>query len=195
MTQCLQEVFPERINTTYYHRSPFAEERARYLDHLRARGWARATLIGTACKLAAFAARVDITWAGLTAAQIEAAANDWMKQPVHHFRRDIGPHKARRKFISDATNWLRFLGYLREPECLPSSHAELLTAFARFLDQERGLSSATVNIRRKHVGAFLSWFELQHRPFSKVTVLEVERFLALPRSRPWSRVTIAGCVA
>src|SRR5207237_10350810 len=40
-----------------------------------------------------------------------------------------------------------------------------------------------------------TWFEEQHRPLSKVTILDVERYLALPRSRPWSRVTIAGCVA
>ena len=98
-------------------------------------------------------------------------------------------------FISDATNWLRFLGYLRELEYLPSPHADLLADFERFLDQERGLSLATVNIRRKHVRAFLSWYEQQHRPFNEVSVLDVERFLALPRSRPWSRVTIAGWVA
>jgi len=196
MSQYLHEVFSGRIDTPYHHHNPFAEERARYLDHMRERGWARATVIGTACKLAAFAALVDIACdGGVTVAQIEAAANDWMKQPVHHFRRDTGPYKARRKFISDATNWLRFLGYMREPECSPSPHADPLAEFERFLDQERGLSPATVNIRGKHVGTFLSWYEQQHRPLNEVTILIVEQFLALPRSRPWSRVTVAGCVA
>jgi hypothetical protein len=54
MNQC-EEVFSGHINTPYHHDGPFAEERARYLAHLRDRGWARATVIGTACKLAAFA--------------------------------------------------------------------------------------------------------------------------------------------
>src|SRR5258705_7733751 len=138
MNQC-EEVFSGRINTLYHHDGPFAEERARYLAHLQECGWAWATVIGTACKLAAFAALVDITCEShVTVAQIEAAADDWMKQPVHHFRRDIGPHKARTKFVSDATNWLRFLGRLKEPECSPAPYADLLAEFERFLDQERG---------------------------------------------------------
>ena len=103
--QC-EEVFAGRINTPYHHEGAFAKERAEYLAHLLERGWARATVIGTACKLVAFAARVNIAAkSGVTAAQIESAADDWMKQPRHYFRRDIGPRKARTKFVSDATNW------------------------------------------------------------------------------------------
>jgi integrase/recombinase XerD len=195
MNQC-EEVFSGRINTLYHHDGPFAEERARYLAHLHERGWARETVIGTACKLAAFAARVDITCEShVTVAQIEAAADDWMKKPVHHFRRDIGPRKARTKFVSDATNWLRFLGRLKEPECPPARYADLLAEFERFLDHERGLSPRTIQTRHAHVLGFLTWFDQQHRPLSDVTIRDVERFLALPRGRPWSRVTVAGCVA
>ena len=70
MNQC-EEVFSGRINTPYHQDGPFPEERARYLDHLHERGWARATVIGTACKLAAVAARVDITCeSGVTVAQM-----------------------------------------------------------------------------------------------------------------------------
>jgi len=196
MNQSVQEVFSGRIDTPYHHDGPFAEERARYLSHLRERGWARETVIGTACKLAAFVAHVDISCEShVTVAQIEAAADDWMKQPVHHFRRHKGPHKARTKFVSDATNWLRFLGRLKEPECSPAPNADLLAEFEGFLDQERGLSPRTITTRHTHALAFLTWLEQQHRPLSEVTILDVERFLALPRSRPWSRVTVAGCVA
>jgi integrase/recombinase XerD len=191
-----KEVFSGRINTSYHQDGAFAEERAHYLAHLLERGWARATLIGTACKLAAVAARMDITCeSGVTVAQIEAAADDWMRHPRHHFRRDTGPHTARTKFVSDATNWLRFLGRLKEPECSPAPYADLSAEFERFLDQERGLSPRTINTRHVHVLAFLTWLEQQQQPFSEVTVRDVERFLAWPRSRPWSRVTVAGCVA
>jgi integrase/recombinase XerD len=195
MNTC-EEVFSGRLDTPYHHNGPFAEERAYYLAHLLKRGWARATVIGTACKLAAFAARVDINCeGGVTAAQIEAAAEDWMSRREHYFRRDIGPRKARTKFVSDATNWLRFIGRLKEPECSRVPYADLLAEFCAFLGQERDLSSATIRKRRHDALGFLAWFEQQHRPFNDITVRDVERFLALPRSRPWSRVTIAGCVA
>jgi site-specific recombinase XerD len=195
MNQC-EEVFSGRMNTPYHHDGPFAEERSRYLAHLLERGWTRATVIGTACKLAAFASRVNIAAeSGVTAAQIEAAADDWMRHPRHHFRREIGPHKARTKFVSDATNWLRFIGCLKEPECSRTPYAELLSEFEHYLDHERGLSPRTIHTRYVQVRAFLSWVDQQPRPFSDITVMDVERFLALPRRRPWSRVTVAGCVA
>lgn len=47
MNTC-EEEFSGRIDTPYHHSGPFADERARYLAHLLKRGWARATVIGTA---------------------------------------------------------------------------------------------------------------------------------------------------
>lgn len=196
MNDSLEDVFSARLNTPYHRHGPFVEERARYLRHLRERGWKRATIIGTACKLAAFSARVEIECeGGVSIAEIEAAADDWLKQPGHHFRRAVGPHKAGTKFVSDATKWLRFLGRFREDPFVPNLHADLLGEFERFLEQERGLSPRTIKTRHAHIAPFLAWLEQQHRTLDGVTVLDVERFLALPRSRPWSRVTVSGCVA
>jgi len=94
MNNCVQEVFSGRINTPYHHDGPFAEERARYLHHLRKRGWKQETVIGTARKLAAFAGRVDINRVGgINVGEIQAAADDWMKQPVP----DCKPERANRK--------------------------------------------------------------------------------------------------
>jgi integrase/recombinase XerD len=196
MNQCVQDVFTGRMNTPYYLDSPFVEERARYLAHLLERGWARETVVGAAGKLVGFAKRVDINAAGgVTAAQIEAAADDWLKQPRHYFRRDIGPRKARTKFVSDATNWLRFIGRFNEPECAPAPHSDQVAEFTHFLEHERGQSLATIKRRRGDALSFLSWLDQQQRPLTEVSILDVERYLALPRSRPWSRVTVAGCVA
>jgi site-specific recombinase XerD len=130
----------------------------------------------------------------VSAAQIEAAADDWMKQAPHNFRREIGPHKAQTKFVSDATNWLRFLGRLKVSECAPAPYADLVAQFERFLDLERGLSPRTIKTRRGSIQPFLTWLQEQDRVLNEVTILDVERFLALPRSRHWSRVTLAGCV-
>src|SRR6266852_876689 len=108
MNQC-EEVFSERINTPFHHDGPFAEERARYLAHLLERGWVPATVIGKAYKLAAFAAGVDITSEdGVNPAQIEAAADDWIKQRGHYFRQPTALHRSRKRFVNVATDWLRF---------------------------------------------------------------------------------------
>ncbi len=195
MNQSVQEVFSGRINTPYHHLSPFADERARYLAHLLDQGWSRFTVIGIACKLVAFAIRVDITSdGGITPEQIAAAADDWMQTP-RTYRRAIGPHKSRSAFVYAATGWLKFLGRFREPEAAPTPFAHLVADFTRFLDQERGLSPSTIKIRRNHLVAFLSWFVQQQRPLGQLSLQDVERFLALSRPRSWSRVTISGFIA
>jgi integrase/recombinase XerD len=195
MSQFVKEVFSGRINTPYHLHRPFVQERARYLAHLLDQGWSRFTVIGIACKLVAFATRVDITSeGGIGYEQIAAAADDWMQKP-RPYRRAIGPHKSRTAFLYAATGWLKFLGRFREPDTAPTPFAHLVADFTRFLDQERGLSPSTIKIRRDHLLAFLAWFAQQQRPFSQVGVQDVERFLALPRPRPWSRVTVVGFIA
>jgi site-specific recombinase XerD len=97
--------------------------------------------------------------------------------------------------VNVATDWLRFLGCLNEPKSAPAPHADLVAEFTRYLDQERGQSAATIRRRRGDALSFLIWFDQQQRPLNEVTILDVERYLALPRSRPWSRVTVAGCIA
>lgn len=97
MNQCVQDVFSGRMNTRYYLDSPFVDERARYLAQMLERGWARETVIGTAGRLVGFARCVDITAAGgVTATQIEAAADEWLKEPRRYFRQPIGPHRSRK---------------------------------------------------------------------------------------------------
>jgi site-specific recombinase XerD len=195
MTQSVQEVFSGRINTPYHHLSPFPDERARYLAHLLDQGWSRFTVIGIACKLAAFATRVDITAeGGISPQQIATAADDWMQKP-RPYRQAIGPHKSRTAFIYAATDWLRFLGRLRESAPTPGPYADLVADFATFLSQQRGFSIRTVTVRCRHTLAFLTWFESQHRPLNELSLADLERFLALPRTRPWSRVTVANWVA
>lgn len=191
-----QKVSVKRMGALNQRVGPFAEERARYIEHLRQRGWALATLCGTASNLNAFADRVDIdSEGGVTLAQVEAAADDWIKQPGHNFRRAIGPHRSRTRFVNVAVNWLRFMGRFREPECAPIPYADLVTEFCAFLERERELAAASVSLKRIHALNFLAWFAQEGRPFNEVTIQDVDRYLALPRGRPWSRVTIAGCVA
>jgi hypothetical protein len=83
--------------------------------------------------------------------------------------------------VSDATNWLRFIGRLKEPESSPAPYADLVLEFTSFLEHERGQSPATIRRRRCDALSFLTWLEQEHRPLSEVTILDVERFLALPK--------------
>ena len=44
--------------------------------------------------------------------------------------------------------------------------------------EERGLSPVTIHKRRQHVTQFLSRFEEQHRPFSEISILDIDAAIA-----------------
>jgi site-specific recombinase XerD len=186
-----------QLNSAYHRESPFQEERIRYLNHLLAEGWATNTVTGIACRLAAFACRVDINaCAKISREAIEAAAKDWMsQQPGRPFCRALGPHKSKSRFIYAATNWLRFLGRLEEEtgqHHLP--HADLVEEFTKFLRNERGLSQATIDLRHHYIRLFLQWFDDAGGELSKVSLRSVDEFLASRHARHWNRVTIGICI-
>lgn len=181
-----------RLFALHINSTKFVEERTRYLEDLLKRGWSKNTVQGTAYKIAAFAGRVDITCeGGVTLGQVQDAADDWMSRATHTFVGEIGPHRARTKFISNARNWLQFLNRYREPDrTLPYSN--LVLEYGAFLDQARQLSPLSIQKRSWDIQNFLNWYELQNRPIKEVTLNDVDRYFAFPRSRRLSRVTISG---
>lgn len=184
-----------RLFALHINSTRFAEERTLYLEDLLKRGWSKNTVQSIAYKIAAFAGRVDVMCAGgVTLRQIQDAADDWMCKATHIFRREIGPHKARTKFVSNARNWLRFMNRYREPERKPIPYSNFVLDYIAFLDQGRGLSPLSIQKRLWDIQHFLKWYELQNRPIEEVTITDVDRYLAFPRTRPLSRMTISGRV-
>ena len=46
------------------------------------------------------------------------------------------------------------------------------------MEHERGLSPATIEIRRRYGECFLRWFEERQRPFSSICLTDVDQYLA-----------------
>jgi integrase/recombinase XerD len=184
---------PSRLFALHINSTRFVEERTRYLEDLLNRGWSKNTVQCIAYKIAAFAGRVDVMCTGgVTLRQIQDAADDWISKATHIFTREIGPHKARTKFVRNARNWLRFMNRYREPERKPIPYSSFVLEYVAFLDQGRGLSPLSIQKRLWDIQHFLKWYELQNRPIEDVAITDVDRYFAFPRTRPLSRVTISG---
>lgn len=171
---------------------PFAAERVRFLDYMRASGWSKQTLRLYELRLADFAAQVDImTPGGITMAQIEIVADNWIR--TRRDRRLDPSHKCfRRWFIRVAKRWLLFLGRLRDSTSPP--YSTILVAFRAFLDQERGLSPVSIDTKSAHTDQFLNWLYQQRRDLEQVSIHDVDLYLA-SRSSRWSRVTTSLAVS
>jgi site-specific recombinase XerD len=124
--------------------------------------------------------------------QVNAGADRW----AHRQRRRRRTHTLRWSrilFLQVAVDWFRFLGRFQDPETQQIPFAPLMEDFAAFMGGERGLSTATIRNYQWQIRQFLDWFSSYSRPFAKVSVVDVDAFLAKKGQR-WSRVSVATSV-
>jgi site-specific recombinase XerD len=112
----------------------------------------------------------------LSVDQIMAAADRWVsRHPRPHNVTDYRYGKLR--FISDAKQWLGFLGRLRVPELPRPPYAQLLDEFTDYLIQERGLSRYTVRVHRWYLAQFLERCGHSPRSLSTISIADIDAAL------------------
>jgi integrase/recombinase XerD len=176
---------------TRHTTAPLVEERLRYLSHCAEQGTRKSSL-----RRIAQAQLMIIEHLGLTAdvkvtsKQIEAAADRWAAlKPPQRKTKDF--RKARLRFISVATRWLRFLGRLDVPVLPPRPYAHLVKEFADYMEREKGLSSNTIGIECFYVEKFLNFVWARHDTLDQLTVRDLDQALAQNDSQQsQARVTI-----
>ena len=82
------------------------------------------------------------------------------------------------RFISDARQWLHFLGRLRQPQAPPRPYTYMIQAYADHMTHERGLSPHTIRGRRWVLEQFLSRFWQQQRPFDQIEIGDIDVAIA-----------------
>lgn len=186
-----EKLYPGRATAARYHQSPFAAERQLYLSKLIEEGRSIETLRNIAWILTYLARFLPLHQAAITPADIETAAATWA-MTTH--RSAICLHVGQREFVFHATNWMRLLGRLREPEVKRPFAAET-DAFLQFAVGERGLSPSTIRHYRVCVSEFLCWVEGQNKALLEVTLEDLSSYLQVLAQRGLKRTSIALHVA
>jgi site-specific recombinase XerD len=186
-----EKLFPHRATAVRYHQLPFAAERQLYLSKLIEEGRSIETLRNIAWILTYVARHLPLYQVGITPAEIEAAAETWA---LTTHRSDTCLHIGKREFVFHATNWMRLLGRLREPEVKRPFVAEI-DAFLQFAVNERGLSPSTIRHYRVCVGEFLCWVEQQKKALLEVTLEDLSSHFRVLAQRGLKRTSIALHVA
>lgn len=169
---------------------PAADARARYLIHCAHYGAARGTLIGLASQLLAIAKHIDVSSGRtITRREIEVAGQRWAR---HRRRRCCarGQRSPFQIFVQVATDWLRFLGLLEEPNDELSPFAAELDDFSSYQSNERGLSPDTVETQHRLVGDFLESLAASKGSLAQITIGDIDSFLRLKGEQGCCRLTI-----
>src|SRR5207249_12270453 len=111
-----------------YSSGPLLEERLRYLAHCAAQGSTRSTLRLIAQHQLALIDYLHLQTAdAVTVEQIHAATDLWVhRQPQPHSHNVTDYRYGRMRFISNAKQWLGFLGRLRPAEVPRRPYAHLI---------------------------------------------------------------------
>jgi site-specific recombinase XerD len=90
-----------------------------------------------------------------------------------------------RRFRLIVCGWLRFAGRLHEPDRTPGPHQGEVDAYCRCMEEDRGLSPATIATARHHLKHFFA--ETTKRPLRRYVIAHIEQYLAGLGAKGWTR--------
>lgn len=173
-----------------YRAAPLAEQRERYLVHLKATGARRTTLRKCANDQLSLVRLLNLkTGDRVSRSQIEAASLLWAQPRGRRCDRAALP-KTRARFVNCGVRWLAFLGWLDQPDDGRHPHDAEVQAFAGWLRDERGLSDATIQDYCRAADRFFRQLATRGVRLSAVTMTDIDDAVATEHARGvWGRRT------
>jgi site-specific recombinase XerD len=174
----LETLFTQPAIIARHINAPYREERECYLHHCEQQGYTLQSILLTARELLWIAQKLLIRLeSGVTIEQVRAAAANGWKTRENYCGQKLNLRWTRIRFIQVARSWLRFLGYWREAD-QPVPFEQLMVDFKAWMQDERGFTSATIQMQCRHLKQFLLWYGGQSGQFSTVRLSDVDTFLA-----------------
>lgn len=187
----LEKIFERRWFLARHQQAPLLDERVRFLAHLSGLGFTRPHLATVAAELLGIISTLDLKASGsVTPEDIRRAAQSWAERP-RNGRKIKSTKSSRDHFVNVATKWLRFLDRLQQPTQTNEPYAKYLSDFALCMENDRGLSQASVRSHCWKASQFLAWFSEKNPMLSAVSIADVEEFLEWKGDTCWNRKSVS----
>jgi len=190
-----EELFKYRAVIERHRNAPLVAERERYLRQRQQAGQTTETLIRIARELLCVATRLEMSSGAVTWEQISAVADTWAFEQQQKGRAKTDKW-SRLLFVSVATDWCRFLGFLVDDSVVdqPEAFANELIHFADWLKSERGLSEHTIVHYTWYIRDLLRWSGMRGCQLCDIRPLHIDQYLSDRSLTGWSRVSTADAV-
>ena len=128
----------------------------------------------------------------IAVAQIEAIAPKWDCTRHHKLGRRLQTsRKSSKRALSRVTRWLRFLGWLEEPEEGRRPFSAEVAAFEEWMRSERGCSEDAISGKLGNINECFDWLAASDKPLTSVKISDIDSAIAAKKARRnYSRVTI-----
>ena len=190
-----EKLFEKPDTIERYRAAPLVEPRERYLRHLAESGACRRTMRIIALDQVRLLQLLDLREGEkVTVARIEAVAPEWDRTRHHKLGHRLRTsRKSTKRALSRVTRWLRFLGWLDEPEEDGHPYSVELGAFEEWMRAERGHAEQTIDGNLRGAREFLDWLAASGKHLKSVRIADVDAAIkAKTARRQYSRVTIRG---
>ena len=190
-----EELFTNRSTIERYRAAPLVEPRERYLRHLAESGASRNSLRQIALDQLRLLHLLDLSEGErVTVAQIEATAPEWGRARHHKLgHKRPTTQKSTKRALSRVIRWLRFLGWLDEPEEDRHPYSVELGAFEDWMRAERGHAEGTIDYSLRGAKEFLAWLAARGKRLESVRISDVDGAIESKKARvQCSRETIRG---
>jgi len=186
-----EKIFERPWFIARHQRAPLLDERVRFLEHLSELGLTRPHLATIAAELLGVIRMLDLKESGIIMPEdIRHAAQRWAERP-RTGRKVKSAKSSRDHFVNVATKWLRFLERLQPPTRSSEPYEPYVSDFASYMENERGLSPASIHSHCWKSAQFLGWFFDQAPDLGTVSVSHVEEFLAWKGDTCWNRKSVS----
>ena len=177
-----EEIFFPRA-AERYRSAPLVEQRERYLVHLKETGARRLTLRKCSNAQLSLVCLLELKDGDrVRLSQIEAAAAIWSQPRGRRWARPASP-KARRRFVTHAVRWLRFLGWLDEADEARHRHGTEVEAYEAWMRGDRGLSEETIRDYRAVADQFFDWLAATAIPLASVRITDIDDAITDKKAR------------
>lgn len=188
-----ETIFTWRRTIARHERGPMAEERRRYLMHLKERGLSRYSLYHYAVYALWVTRRLKLTsHRRVSLDEIDAAAERWTHRCRPRHVRAKGLRAGRRLFQMVARDWLRFLNLLIPPAPWANPYVSLVQEFSDYMQKERGLSESTIATRCWFVRKFLDRIVQERQELGTVDLKQIDAALAWQGSHGYTRTGVSA---
>ena len=132
------------LTVARHENAPLYESRRRYLDHLAKEGASRSMLVRASGVIYRATVRMNLDESSpVEQTTVARAAREWANRVDRNPNR-LSARPTEREFQKITCDWLRFENRLR-PTPVRGPHQSEIDAFCLYLENERGLASASIN--------------------------------------------------
>jgi len=132
--------------------------------------------------------RLDLNHGKVTTRDIERAIKSRKR---FRYSPSQNSDKSRQLFVHIATEWVRSLGLFEPSPKVENPFTFQVTAFAHYLNEERGLSPVTISTRCERLKWFFESLQPHQDTLRKISVMDVDAFIERKGNQGWKRSSLS----